>query len=196
MSKVRDGSKHRPRRASVLFGLIVVLGVFAPPWKGWMAGATPLGRAKMSFQHVRWPDLAYHDNCKANGFSSAGQYVEYTVAPSGTPLAVVLVTCSLEDGTGPAALFVFEQTSTPAGVNLVATLRNTSDGWTPGVRDALGDRTPFLSVASRRIELRAASYEGDVARCCSNVFATLTWKWQRGSFSEIGKAQSTTPGER
>jgi hypothetical protein len=173
MSKVRDGSKHRHQRASALFGLIVMLGMSALGWKGWVAGATLDGPGILPFQHVRWTKVAYRDNCKANGFGSAVQYVQYTMASSGTPLAVVLVTCSLEDGIRPAALFVFEQTSARAGVNLVTTLLDTSDGWTPGVRSAHGDRPPLLSVASRRIELRAVSYEGAVARCCPNVFATF-----------------------
>lgn len=149
-------------------------------------GATPTGSTIVSLRQIQWSTLIYGDTCKANGFASAVQYVRYTESASGTPLAIVLVTCTLEDGTGPAALFVFDQAPMTGGVNLVATLLDSSDGWTPGEKARDGKRA-LLSVDPYRIELRAFSYEGNVARCCPNVFATLIWKWKHGSFVRIGR---------
>lgn len=153
-------------------------------------GGSPSGS---SLRSVQWSHVAYPVSCTPEQPPKA-EDVEYQRGPSGTTIAVVLVQCSTEDGTGGAGLLLYDKAASSEGPHLAQVLLSPTDGWVPGAPKLISS-TRLLITTSTMVELKVAGYRGDAARCCPNVFATLTWKWSGHSFRETGVEPSHNTSE-
>jgi len=144
----------------------------------------------MALHQVEWPDVAYPVPCPT-GQPPAEQSVAYTTLESRGQVAVVLVQCAAEDGTGSAALLVYDKARSSTEVHLLQSLLKSSDGWVPGVR-AVTHATRFLIVSPTSVELKVVGYTGLASRCCPTVFATLTWRWNGSTFHETSPEPAHT----
>ena len=136
----------------------------------------------LSIQQVNWSKVTYPVACPPEQPATEEQ-VAYTTLPSHVAVALVLVQCSVEDGTGGGALLLFDDPTSPTTAYLMQTLLNSSDGWIPGA-SAVTPGTRFLTVIPNRVRLEVAGYTGNDARCCSTVFSTLAWSWDGRSYVE------------
>lgn len=82
-------------------------------------------------------------------------------------MALVLVTCDAGAGTPSVELYAFDQTE-GSSAHLSQTLVRATDNW----------QANHVDVDSDTVSLPVFGFSSvDVPRCCPDVTATLTWRW-------------------
>jgi hypothetical protein len=153
------------RACALIFTICMSLGV------GCVAGS-----AKTIVTSTTWKAVRYPIEC-GKGVELRVLQVRRIRPALGAPRMLALVQCQLEDGTGHAALFLYEN---PRNPRLVQELVHP--------KDSLFPRRQLTIKSNRVIALPIFAYSSAVVpRARPDVLFTLVWRWHDGSFHLVTK---------
>lgn len=147
-----------------------------------LVGACGGSNRGVSLRAVAWSEVNYPVACPPGQRAKAEDLAYSTVDVLG-PIAVVIVQCLAEDGTGATGLLLYDKPQSPAKPHLVRVLLNPDDGWIPGAPNITAS-TPLLTASDGSVTLKVAGYKDDEPRCCPSIFTTLKWSWNGRDFIE------------
>lgn len=129
-----------------------------------------------ALESVDWAKVRYPFDCGETLQGAVGWRVwdvAYAKPASGAEMALVLVTCNAGAGTPPIALLVYDRADSATSAHLAQTLVRTDDNWQANhvVDDAGAVSIPVHGFSS-----------AEIPRCCPDLSATLTWRWNGNSY--------------
>ena len=136
----------------------------------------------VSLRAVEWSKVNYPVACP-RGQQAKAEDLGYSYVDALGPIALVIVQCLAEDGTGATGLLLYDKPRSPTKPHLVRVLLSPDDGWIPGTPNVTAS-TPLLTALDGSVSLKVAGYKDDEARCCPSVFTTLEWSWNGRDFVE------------